>query len=175
MRWILVVLSLPALIISWLFLTILCICQLAYKPTFEPGPIMSAQWRPWFAKWWRYSNGFGRVTIYLHSVISGDSSRAQRVRAHEHVHIRQTEDDMVKAFLVALIAGLLAWNFWVFVGIWCSGILWLPVGYLTSMFRYGWKRGYKHIYRQAEHERAAYAQTNTDSRGRSWLAYYEKE
>jgi hypothetical protein len=169
MRWILVVLSLPALVISWLFVTLLCICQLAHKPTFEPGPILSAQWRPWFAKYWRFSNGFGRATIYQHSAISGGTSSVARVRAHEGVHIRQTEDDMVKAFLVGLVAGLCAWNLWVFIGIWCSGIIWIMVHYLASMLRYGWGKGYFYIYKNAEHERAAYAETDTDIRGNSWL------
>lgn len=174
LRGILIVMSLPTLIISWLGATILCVCQLAHKPTFEHGPILSAQWKPWFAKYWHFSVGFGYVTIYQHSAISGGVNRTKRVRAHERVHTRQSIDMTVIACLVGLISGLWTWNFWLFVGIWCSGIFWLLVCYLTSLLRYG-ADGWRQIYKQAEHERAAYAECELDSKGNTWLEYYEND
>jgi len=175
MRWVLFVVSLPAVIISWLAFAILCAITAVKNPTLEPGFILSGHWAPWAARLWKYSIGVGRVTIYQHFSISGVPNRTKRVRAHENVHIRQGEDDMLKAFLVGLVAGLCAWNFWVFAGIWISGFIWLMVSYLASMLRYGWGGGYRRIYRQAEHERAAYAQTDLDSRGHTWLEDYKED
>jgi len=169
-HWITFVFSLPAVILSWLAFVVLCACYVVYKPTLEPGFILSGQWRPWFGKKWRYSVGFGRVTIYKHLAISGSVNTVHSIRSHEHVHIRQTEDEMVKAFLVGLIVGLFTWNLWYFVCIWSSGIAWLLVSYLASIFRHGFT--FERIYRQAEHERAAYIETAVDSTGKTRLDRY---
>jgi hypothetical protein len=174
MRWILHITSLPALIGSWLFFAILCAITAVKNPTLEPGLILSGYWAPWVSRFWRYSNAFGRVTIYQHKLISGDPSSAKRVRTHEQTHIRQSDDDMLKAFLVGVVAGLCAWNYWLFIGIWCSGFVWLMVHYLASMFRYGANR-MQRVYRQAEHERAAYAQSDLNVRGTTWLERYYDE
>lgn len=171
-HWITFIFSLPAVILSWLAFVVLCAGYVVHKPTFEPGFILSGQWRPWFGKIWRYSVGFGRVTIYKHYAISGSVKTVHKIRSHEHVHIRQTEDDMMKAFLVGAITGLWVWNIWVFLAIWSSGIVWLMVCYLTSMFRHGFK--YNRIYRQAEHERAAYIETELDEDGRTRLEEYDE-
>lgn len=171
MRWILFIISLPAVIISWLFVSILWICQAVNNLEMEPYGILRATWRPWVSRRWRYSNSIGRATIYQQNSLS-DRRNAHRVTAHENVHIKQGEDEMLKAFIAGSIVGLATWNLWWFIGIWSSGILWLLFGYLGSALRYG-KSNSRHIYRYAEHELSAYAQTDLDHNGYTWLERYE--
>lgn len=164
MRWILFITSLPMSLASWLLACLAWIFQFSTNLRWEENYVLAATWRQWFFRHWGYSTTFGRAVIYAPN---------HHPKAHEHVHVRQMVDENTKAFVVGSITGLLTWNVWLWIIIWCSGMLWILLHYVTAMLRYG----VKHMYRDAEHERAAYAQTDVivlRNLGESWLERRER-
>ena len=102
------------------------------------------------------------------------------IERHERVHVHQFED----AALAGFFAGLLTMIFMtarfemrfdeslaVFFVLWCASPLSLVVGFITALLRYGHipapagRSRFRHLlsiaYRDSEHERSAYAQTES--------------
>jgi hypothetical protein len=125
---------------------------------------------------WRWSTTIGRGIIY--------QPGARRARPeepltatedHELVHVRQVEDRMMLSFVVGL-AVLLAvglagggWPLATVLGgvLWASGGSWQAPNFLSAGIRHGFNL--EGVYRQAEHERSARAQTSRWCSGKSWL------
>lgn len=130
---------------------LLRICRVIDRVRYDPDNVvlyldLSARW----AERWPYSTTIGRA-ILLHPNASDDTIE------HELVHVRQHEDLVFIAWLVGIAVELVTWNRypWLAVGIWWSAGLWQLPMYVTSMLRHG----RRNCYLDAEHERAAYAQT----------------
>lgn len=111
------------------------------------------QWRPCFAKRWKFSTTIGAVTLHPSHL------RNPRLWEHESVHIRQFDDQSIAAwFMVPAVY---------FLPIWTVPVSLVLCIYIGSSLG-AWLRGH-HIYRDAEHERSAYAQTDRQIDGKSWL------
>jgi len=102
--------------------------------------------RTWYAKWGGTSLG--------HGIFYGASpGAAERVRAHEHVHVEQFESSMFWSFVNGLWVGA--------VGHWWMGLLVWWLGYFgmaAGGWAVAWLRG-EDFYRGSAHEEAARAQT----------------
>lgn len=85
-----------------------------------------------------------------------------RVLEHERVHVRQLEDLAISGIPLAIAVCLVGWTWWG-LAFWPGAML-LEVGnYLGAVLRGG------DVYRDAEHERSAFAQTDLRPDGSSWL------
>lgn len=157
-RYLLLPTSLPAYVEGILFILLANIFLLAEGIRWNKSTwTFEAVWRPWFEKHWLYSTTMGHGTIWQAQV-------DRRIQQHEPVHTRQIEDLLLLSFLCGLAYGVHSGNFGWFLGTWFSGIAWQLPNFLTAWLRGG------HPYRDAEHERSAYAQTDTDIIfGTSWL------
>lgn len=102
-----------------------------------------------------YSQTFGRGMV-----MRPDAS--PRLKSHEYVHVRQFEDVVLTALVVAVVVALGTLNAW-WLLLWPSGFAWMLPNFLGAVLRGG------HIYRDAEHERSAYAQTDVVTGQWSWL------
>ena len=106
---------------------------------------IDATWRPWVARFWRYSTTFGLSVVY-HPEHVGH----QEMERHEAVHVRQHQDH---AFLGAILAIATVWWSWE-----AALLLWLASPtYSAPCWLTAWLRG-GDPYRDAEHERSAYGQ-----------------
>lgn len=106
---------------------------------------IDATWRPWVARWWRYSTTLGLAVIYHPRHVD-----LEELRRHEAVHVRQHQDH---AFLGALLALAVVWWSWeAALLLWCASPLFSAPCWLTAWLRGG------DPYRDAEHERSAYGQ-----------------
>jgi hypothetical protein len=142
---------LPSLIQGHVIGLLTLMSGFTHKPHYRDG-ILTAQWRPWFAKHWRYSNAIGHFMV-----INPNHIGSERLWQHERVHVRQYEDNCLLAAIIAAvlvvppsyglswIEGLILWG--------SSGLLWLLPNFVTGWIRFG------DAYRGSEHERSAYAQT----------------
>jgi hypothetical protein len=83
---------------------------------------------------------------------------------HELVHVRQVEDLLLLSAILSIVVVLVEGNPW-WTLLWPSGVVWLLPNFLGAALRKG------HIYRDAEHERGAYAQTDAHHTKdeKSWL------
>jgi hypothetical protein len=132
---------------------------------FQGAGVLTARTKKWAAKFWGYSTTVGRAILY-HPVAYDDTPAIDnRTERHEFVHIKQWEDDCFAAFFGGLLLAVLGWLLldydamqgfatWTFV--WCLGVARMLPNFATGVLRYGWKG----IYRDTEHERSAYAQTD---------------
>lgn len=162
MRWILLPLSLPTALASWLALVLLGL-GFAHRYRIAPGLILTAAWRPWVPT--RFSVTLGRAVVYTPLAYDDTAAADNRTERHEAVHVRQAEDENLKALLVALAVWLTTGHWMLALCIWCSGGLWLFVHNMAAVIRYG----FANAYRDAEHERSAYAQTDLPrALGKSW-------
>jgi hypothetical protein len=152
MTYWLVVTSLPSIMQGHVFALLTLMLGFSRKPHYRDG-VLTQEWRPWFAKRYRYSLTIGHcITVHPNHL------DLKRIWKHELVHIRQYEDAallsaVIAGFLVAMpnyglswIEGLILWG--------SSGALWLLPNFLTGWIRFG------DAYRGSEHERSAYAQTD---------------
>lgn len=106
---------------------------------------IDATWRPWVARWWRYSTTIGLSVIYHPSHVD-----IEEVRRHEAVHVRQHQDH---ACLGALLGLCVVWWSWeAALLLWGASPLFSAPNFLTATLRGG------DPYRDAEHERSAYGQ-----------------
>jgi len=157
--WLVVLLCLPALVVGWLVVLLAMLCGLArFAPSLDAELpfVLTVPWRDWFAKVWKYSTtiSFG-MGIHPRSGV--------RTQKHERVHVRQVIDRSLLAGVLALIA--LPVDPWLSLGLWVSAPVWQLPNFLGVLVR-----GDGHIYRDAQHERSAYAQTDEKDRGAtSWL------
>lgn len=109
-----------------------------------------------------YSVTIGRFIAY-HPTL--DTANLVRIAEHERVHVRQFEDASLVGLLVGAVAGITAQSVWLFLAIWWTAPSWIFVYMLTACMRYGFSMDV--AYRDAEHERSAYAQTDQPL-GKPW-------
>lgn len=120
-------------------------------------------WRDRVAKRWRYSTTLAFVMFMhpRHLEEQGDNGRTMK---HERIHVRQYVDDGILALLLAVPLFFVSWKAAVIVL--ASAPLYRVSGFLGALLRGG------HVYRDSEHERSAFAQTDIispDDVGESWL------
>lgn len=110
---------------------------------------IDATWRPWVARWWPYSTTIGISVIY-HPEHLAVPARAEELRRHEAVHVRQHQDHGILGALLGVLVAPWSWE---------GGLLvWaLSPAYSVPCWLGAWLRG-GHPYRDAEHERSAYGQ-----------------
>ncbi len=161
------------LTVSYPAVLLACALGLAHKLSWQPEGVLTATWRPSFAKHWPYSTTLGYAMIFHPSADRGDLDVTDtRVEKHERVHTFQIQDQMVLSLLFGG-AFLLLWGGpYIALGIWWSGGTWQLTNFLTAILRHGpaapnpkepkslLTRYIDNAYRQSEHERSAYAQTD---------------
>jgi hypothetical protein len=154
-RIVLYVLAWPRFL-GWLFPLLAVALFLGHDLRILDGAVLACTWRPWLiAKGWRWSMTLA-AGMCLHPAYEG------RVLEHERVHVRQAEDSALGALPFAIIASIAGGSAW-WMLLWPSLML-LQVGaFLGAVLRGG------DVYRDAEHERSAYAQTDRRADGSSWL------
>ena len=158
-RYALIPTSLPGYIEGLLFILLAHVFFLAEGIQWDKEHLyFKSTWRPWVEKHWHYSTTLGHGTIY-------QSKAGDRIHQHEPIHIRQIDDMLILSFIIGILCGAAAGSFWWFLGIWCSGIAWQLPNFLTAWLRGG------DPYRDSEHERSAYAQTDRNTpAGMDWLS-----
>lgn len=163
--WTMFFVSLPTALASWLALSLLWATGFAHRLRWAPGLLLTGAWRPWVNT--RFSVTLGRAVVYTPLAYDDTPAADTRTERHEGVHVRQAEDENAKALLLAFAVWAFSGSWPVALGIWCSGGLLLFVHNATATLRHGWSGGY----RDAEHERSAYAQTDRwhTKSGRCWL------
>lgn len=162
MRWILFVFTLPwALTISWPWIMLLRAIGAVDELEWEPTGVLTAELRPWTTKLWRYSTTLGRGIIYQPGRRAPKGQPWTSIQAHEHVHVRQIEDLMLLSFIVGLVVAVSTGHWGIGLALWWSGGMWQLPDFITAMLRGG------NAYRDSEHERSAYAQTDL-VQGKSW-------
>lgn len=200
MRYILIPLTLPMFLAGYLYVALFTMLGATRRHRFDTKMwTWEAVWAPWvvkqrtwLAKWplgrksqdeegqptgnfWKYGTTLAYGIIYAPSAVAeGDTTEADtRYERHEDVHVRQGQDEVVLSFIVGLAAAIGFWalghpaaGFGWWLGLWCSGVLWRLPNMLTAVLRGG------HAYRDAEHERSAYAQTDRWSDGKSWIEHH---
>ncbi len=162
MRYLLIPLTLPAFLLGYLYVLFFTVTFAAHNWRFDREMwTLTAQWRPWVTKYWKYSTTLSYGIVFQPKV-------TPRTVKHENVHVRQVQDRCVLAFLLALFAlitGLATSSqplAFFGLGLWLAGPIYQVPNFLTAMLRGG------HVYRDAEHERSAYAQTD-DPKDIPWL------
>jgi hypothetical protein len=173
--WVLFAFALPAVIVGYLWLLLLCLLWVGKWSTlrFQGAGVLTVRSRDWAAKFWGFSTTIGRAVLYHPSAYDGTAELDNRVEHHEFVHIKQWEDACMASFLGGLIVALVGWTalglnagngltLWALV--WSMGAVTFLPNFLTAVLRYGLKG----IYRDTEHERSAYACTDIRSDGKSW-------
>lgn len=184
LAWVRFAFTAPWSLVGWLWCVLACLFQFAdlKKMRFEGAGVLTSEWKPWFAKLYPFSTTLGRAIIFSPGVREN-----ARVRRHEQIHMDQVEDLMLLSFLVGLVVGLCTGNWLLAFLLWFSGGAWQLPNFLMALLRYGhlvtWpKEGFffgrlkKFLsnlfmgvaYRDSEHERSAYAQTDTGPDGLSW-------
>lgn len=138
---------------GWVFL--FCLIGAAHELRWEPTAVLTAIWRPWAAKRWRYSTTLGRGIIYHADRRAPRGEPWTTIQDHEHVHIRQVEDLMLLSLCVGSTVYAASGKWWLGLLCWWSGGAWQIPGFATAFLRGG------NPYRDAEHERHA----------RSWVLY----
>ena len=147
---------LPGLVFGWAWaLLFLGWAAQRYRiETVDDEPlILCASWRPWVLRRWRFSTTVGRAMVFQPHH-RGD----RRLRHHEAVHVRQGVDRSTLAALVALSDGFVHGLTWLPFAFWISGFAWQLPNFLTAALRWG----IGSAYRQSEHERSAYDQTDDE-------------
>lgn len=160
MRYLLAVLHLGGWIAGWLFVLLFAgwaTRDLAIETVDDEPLIAVSTWREWVSKVWRYSTTIGRGIIF-----QPHARTDRRIRRHEATHVRQSVDRSVLAFLVGVGLGISSPA--AGLAFWLSGWLWQLPNFLTAAMRFG----IRNAYRDSEHERSAYAQTDLGLDGNSW-------
>jgi len=154
----------------------------------EDAGILTAEWRPWFAKVFPFSTTLGRSKIFQPGARDPGDSLDERLERHERIHVWQVEDLMFRGFLLGILAGVWTgrWDFALFL--WISSGAWQLTNFVTALLRFGHNAEYpqegkwykkpflflRHLtmdiaYRDSDHERSAYAQTYQWPGGDSWF------
>lgn len=135
--------------LGWLFPLLAILLFAARDLRLDDDAVLTATWRPWVARFWKYSTTLGAGMV-LWSALDGVP---RRVMDHERVHVRQFEDAALAGLVVGLVVSIVELqSLWLLL--WPAGALLLLPHYLGAVLRGG------HVYRDAEHERSAYAQTD---------------
>jgi len=150
--------SLPILVLAK-------VCGLVADVRLLPDVVVVADISARGARFWKWSTTIGRL-ILIHPVVY-ERDGYERILAHERVHVRQHEDLCFIAWQLSLFFSPLGLGFW-WAGLllWWSAGLWQLLMYLSAAMRYGAENAYG----EAEHERAAYAQTDGIQ---PWLTRHE--
>lgn len=162
MKWVLLFVTLPAALVCWILSLVSLMLNITKAPRWEPFLVLSLELNDHVAKHWAYSITLPRVIVYCPGARDASTAPTSLVEQHEHIHIRQIEDSMFVSFLLGLCVLWCTANLLVSGVIWLSGAVWLLLYYVTAAMRHGTKKAYLY----AEHEAAAYSQTD--------LAYYKK-
>lgn len=164
--WILFGISLPAVIAGHLYVLLACCLFFAeFKSIrYQGAGVITSRFRPWFSNRWKYSTTLGRGIVYGPWAYDESTDIDNRTEMHEFVHIRQFENSCAWGLIGGLLTTIVAWLLGLGAGegfaLW--GFIWAlswtqnVVNMLTAVLVYGWKG----IYRDSEHERSAYAQTD---------------
>lgn len=145
--------------IGWTYVCLAVLFGFARVPRWEPGAVLTAEWREWFARRWDYSTTLGRGIIYHPDSRDDDPTVVDsRLERHERKHVWQTEDLMVLSFIVAMCLWFCGTDIMVCMVVYVSGGAWQLPNFLAAGLRYGFTM--ENMYRGAEHERSAYAQTD---------------
>lgn len=139
-----------ALTVSYPLAAIFKLCGLAENYVIY-NYCVEATWTPRATRLWKYSTTFGRFIVH-------QPNGSWRVKKHERVHVRQLEDQSVVALLLAVSCFVATGALWMSLGLWWSSLLWMLPNMLTACLRHGFSMDV--AYRDAEHERSAYAQTD---------------
>jgi hypothetical protein len=170
MRFLLYLTTAPySLLVSYPWVLLMCLIRAAHNLRWEKTGVLTAEWRPWAAAKWQYSTTLGRGIVYQDIVRNGPGEKYSRIQEHEHVHVRQVEDNMMLSLVVGLVLWPVTGSIWTGLIVWTSGGVWQLTNFITAMMRHG----VDHAYRAAEHERSAYAQTDARGAG-SWLSAHLK-
>jgi hypothetical protein len=156
-RWLLFVLALPwTLTVSYPLLWLFWVFGLAQDLRWSEYGVLTATWSDKAAKYWFYSTTIG------HGIVFYPGAREDvRVVRHEDVHVRQAEDNALLAFLLFLLIASCG-HLGLALFVWWSHGTWPVLCYVASGLRYGWAQD--SVYRNAENERSAYAQTDVFKR-----------
>lgn len=135
----------------------------------EGVPILCGVWRDWIDKdpddpsdtgFWRYSTTFGHVILFQRRHLEGRNG--ERLQQHERRHVRQLEDEALRAFVLGVIVVVATDDWLLAIALVATAYAHLATNFLSALLRGG------NPYRDAEHERSAYAQTDVGPDGRSW-------
>lgn len=169
-RVILLTLTWPMLVVGWSYVLLFTILFAAHQWRLDKETlVLSATWRPWVTKIWKYSTTISRGIIYQPSAVSDE-----RTQQHEGVHVRQVEDrsllGLILGVVVAVLLAVDANPWWSLLGFWVASVAFQLPNFLGAVLRGG------HIYRDAEHERSAYAQTDLHHmKDESWLTTHQEK
>lgn len=167
-RWVLFITSFQHVILGYLFVGFTLLFRLSERFAYEPGLVPTVQWRPWVDRRYQYSLTIGRAICYKPAVRDDPKFIDTRMERHERKHIWQAEDLCFMAFLLALPVTIVTGDWILGLIIWSNAIVWLAVNFITAGLR---ERDFtiEGMYRNAEHERSSYAQTDLIwYLGRSW-------
>jgi hypothetical protein len=166
--WILLITSAQSFLLGHLYVGAALLFGFARKPAYEPGLVLTAEWRDWMDQRCRYSITIGRGIIYSPKRRDDPEQVNTLLERHERKHIWQQEDC---AFMATLVGGTVAavTGDWILgLMIWASAIFWLAVNFIIAGIRFH-DFSYEGMYRNAEHERSAYAQCDLIRHlGKSW-------
>lgn len=167
MRWILFAVTLPwTLTVGWGWVLLLAAIGACGSLRFDDGLVLTAVWKPWAARLWRFSTTVGRGIIYQDGLRHERGHPLTVTEEHEGVHVRQVEDLMLLSFLVGFAVflgvgiGFGDWSAaaWWWLGLWWSGGFWQAPNFVAAGLRHGWTL--EGVYRGSEHELSAYSQTS---------------
>ena len=163
-----VMLCFPSLVMGWVIglISLLGFAK-SPKPDDEYPFVLTVVWRPWFAERWKYSTTLGFFMGMHPKTLTQATGRTKK---HERVHIRQLIDRGILADILAALAVFV--NVDLAFALWLTAPVWQLPNFLGALLRGG------HIYRDAEHERSAYAGTNTIEErhvGKNWLEIFAEE
>tara|TARA_R100000656_G_scaffold104176_1_gene76182 strand:+ start:222580 stop:223212 length:633 start_codon:yes stop_codon:yes gene_type:complete len=189
--WIRFAFTAPWALVGWLWVVVMCFVVWAAdfkKLRFEGAGILTAEWRPWAARFWPFSTTIGRGIIFFPGARDASDEMDERLERHERIHIWQVEDLMLLSFIIGLVVSFCTGDFLLGFFLWWSGGLWQLPNFATALLRFGhtlrWPtEGKWHeklagflkdlflgvAYRDSEHERSAYAQTSLWPNGQSWF------
>lgn len=174
MRWVLFFIALPwTLTIGWGWVLLMAVIRAAGSLRFEPTGILTATWKPWAAKRWKYSTTLGTGIVYQEDRRAPKGSDWTSVQNHEHVHVRQVIDQMLLSLVIGAVVTVVTGNWILGIVLWWSGGLWQAPNFLTAGMRNGFNLA--GVYRGSEHERAAYAQCSRWCKGDSWIEATSKD
>jgi hypothetical protein len=145
--------------VGWLLPLLAVGCFFARDLRLLEDAVLAATWRPWFAARWKYSTAIA-AGMCIHP------EHGAAVEPHERVHTRQMEDLALAGLALAIVVSLASWSPWGLL-LWPGALLLKTANFLGALLRGG------HAYRDAEHERSAYAQTDARPDGTTWLQEHE--
>ena len=108
LAWIRFSFSVAWALLGWAWVALCCVLFFADFKSLRyesDGMLVTAEWRAWFAKFYRYSTTLGRGIVYYPGVRDASDSLDERVERHERVHVWQKEDISFRFLLVGLLVG----------------------------------------------------------------------